>query len=252
MKKIIGLNALILSIIVVVGVVLMLSARTPKVVGSVVTVATSTPTTTPIPTYTLIPLPTTAPTKMPIALPTRALAIEPTATSEPTVAPRPGDGQIAAQQGCIQQFAFVADTSISDDSPMQPGQQFDKAWRLTNNGTCDWTATYSIAYVDGAPLGGSSSVFLGGSVLVGQTADLHVPMTAPMNPGTYTSYWELRDESATRVGSRLYVRIVVPESKARTRMPVKATATPPSTTSALNETEPSPAHLGASFVPNVR
>ncbi|MCB8923519.1 MAG: hypothetical protein H6662_18180 [Ardenticatenaceae bacterium] len=121
---------------------------------------------------------------------------------------------------CTNNFEFVEDLSIDDDTIMAPGTEFVKEWRLRNIGTCPWTTDYTFVTVDEAPLpfGGDTEVPLESVVAPGQTMDIAATLIAPTTPGTYRSNWQLADANGERFGvggfieDAVYVRIVVDEN----------------------------------------
>ena len=48
---------------------------------------------------------------------------------------------------------YVADVTIPDGLPVDPGFVFKKTWRLKNIGTCTWTKSYKLVFVGGAQMG---------------------------------------------------------------------------------------------------
>lgn len=111
--------------------------------------------------------------------------LDPTPTPAPSPVPTPA--------GCTDQATFVTDVTIPDGTWILPGVSFDKVWRLRNTGTCTWTSSYSLAFVSGQSLGGSSPVALPALVAPGQTVDLGLRLTAPLPSGTYRGNWMLRN-----------------------------------------------------------
>ncbi len=129
--------------------------------------------------------PTFAPTIPPAAAPT----IEP--TSAPTAAPTLTSGG----QGCTDAAEFVSDVSVPDNVLFSPGTPFIKTWRLKNTGTCTWDNRYLVHWISGATMSQQPGYFLvpaGQTVEPGQTVDVSVGMSAPMEVGYYTSYWGLK------------------------------------------------------------
>jgi hypothetical protein len=92
------------------------------------------------------------------------------------------------------------DVTIPDDTEMLPGEEFTKIWRLQNAGTCTWTSDYSLVWFSGDQFGAPDNVRLDGSVAPGANVDLSVDMTAPDTPGSYISYWKLRNASGVLFG----------------------------------------------------
>lgn len=95
---------------------------------------------------------------------------------------------------------FVDDVTIDDGSIIPGGQGFYKVWRLKNIGTCTWTTDYDLIYVSGDLMKGDKVVPIPSPVPPGSTMDVSVYLYAPDNPGSYTGYWQLRDESGNLFG----------------------------------------------------
>jgi hypothetical protein len=132
----------------------------------------------PTPTETPIP-----PSPTPTATPT----VTPTIT--PTVIPIPPDWA-----------AFIEDVTIPDGTKMDPDQGFTKVWRLENVGTDTWTTDYSLVFVSGYRMGAPKEIPLRSSVHPGETIDLSVDMVAPLEPGKYRGYWELKNAAGNLFG----------------------------------------------------
>ncbi len=190
------------------------ASATPPVSGS------PTATLPPVITATSNPAPTQAQ-----ASPTQAA---PTATAKPTAT----SGGGTSGGACTYRATFVADVSVPDDSLMQPGSKFVKTWRVRNDGTCTWgpgADLHAIAYTGGNQLGARSTVELPLEVKPGQWVDVSVSMTAPNDPGSYTSNWMFLRSGGSYVGlgaqgdQPLYARIQV--SRAFTRVNFASGAT---------------------------
>ena len=130
----------------------------------------------------------------------------PTAAVTPTPAP------------CVDGMAYVADLNYDDKgmkSPpvMQPGQKFNKAWRIRNSGTCNWTPDFALTYVRGntaaARMGGQDTK-VGKTVAPGQTVDISVALVAPQAPGVYQGFWQMKNPKGTRFGETIWVGVQVP------------------------------------------
>jgi len=155
----------------------------------------------------VLPTPTPAPTATATATPAGP-------TPTPTATP-PG--------ACLDGMDFVEDLTFDDEGmtnppQFQPGEDFEKGWRLRNAGTCTWDPRYYMA-----PTGGNSSqasmggkpTFIVGTVEPGKTYDLFVNLVAPQNPGTHMGFWNLFAPSNTAFGDRVWVGIeVVPANQA--------------------------------------
>jgi len=111
----------------------------------------------------------------------------------------------------------VVDVTLPDSTQLQPGTSETKTWRLTNKGSCAWDSSFAIAYKSGNLPVRNTYVNLDRTVRPGETIEVSVPVMAPQTPGTYTSYFWLRDGSGNFFGSgaganqTFWAKIVVPE-----------------------------------------
>ncbi len=96
--------------------------------------------------------------------------------------------------------AFVKDVTISDGTTLGRNSDFTKTWRIRNIGTCTWSPSYALVFVNGDRLGAPNSVALPAYVYPGQTIDLAVDMTAPNKNGHYQGFWELRNAAGAYFG----------------------------------------------------
>ena len=103
---------------------------------------------------------------------------------------------------------FITDVTIPDDTIVAPNANFTKTWRLKNIGTCSWTPSYAIVFMNGEAMSGPATQALTGNVNAGQTVDLSVNLKAPASNGTYTGNWRLRNGSGVTF-TNFYVRIKV-------------------------------------------
>ncbi len=157
--------------------------------------------------------------------------ISPVPTPQPTPPPASTPTVIPPSPtpaGCIDAMAFVGDLNLDDQNMtappvMNPGQPFQKGWRIRNTGTCTWDARYLMTYVNGnvpeARMGGVPTP-IQGFVPPGSTYDMYVSLVAPLVPGTYQGFWSLRNANGLLFGDRVWVGITVP---------APATPTPPPT-----------------------
>ena len=125
-------------------------------------------------------------TPLPSLTPTIGPSNTPAASATNTQVPSPCD-----------LAGFVADVTIPDGTQFNPGDNFTKTWRLINNGTCTWTASYQLVFDSGASMGGPASQALGSSVVPGGTIDISVDLTAPASSNTYRGNWKLRNDGGT-------------------------------------------------------
>jgi uncharacterized protein YkwD len=75
---------------------------------------------------------------------------------------------------------------------MSYGQKFTKTWRFMNNGKCNWSG-YTIAFVAGDRMSSPDSAPVP-QTESGKTVDVSVELTAPSADGSYTGFYELRNE----------------------------------------------------------
>jgi RHS repeat-associated protein len=111
--------------------------------------------------------------------------------------------------------AASVDVTVPDNTPFAPGAAFSKVWYIQNSGTNTWT-NYRLVALSGTVNGHESINLSSQSFLTlpttasGQwTQTPPLPMTARSTPGTYYSYWEMRNSSGLAFGSKLYVKIQV-------------------------------------------
>ena len=98
------------------------------------------------------------------------------------------------------QAEFVSDVTVPDGTVFFPNEDFTKTWRLKNAGTCTWTTSYSLIFDHEKLMDGPTEIFLPHSVAPGETIDLSVNLKSPKTPGTYRSYWILRNASNVTFG----------------------------------------------------
>lgn len=112
-------------------------------------------------------------------------------------------------------FGEDVDVTYPDGSKLDPGETFEKTWRLRNIGSCTWTSSYFLVFDRGDAMGAPASVQLTtGTVPPGSEVDATVKLKAPLNAGTYQGYWKLRDGSGQVFGfgssnKAFWVKIVV-------------------------------------------
>jgi polar amino acid transport system substrate-binding protein len=145
---------------------------------------------------------------------------------QPTPAPPQPTPQPPA---CIDGAAWVADLSYDDKNMtnppvMQPGQPFTKGWRMKNTGTCPWTPSFNMAFsygnVPAAQMGGQP-IAVTKNVNPGETFDFQVNLIAPLAPGTYQGFWNLRNAASQKFGETVWVGITVPGAATPTPAPTQ-------------------------------
>jgi hypothetical protein len=151
-------------------------------------------TSTPIPTITLAPT-----QELPTATPTVSFATDPTLIALGT----PGE--------LCDNFSFdpaTVDVTILDGSPMTPGQEFVKTWKIKNTGACAWGDGYSLTYSYGEKMDGQP-IPIGAVIQVDQEVDVSVSFKAPTAIGEYTSAWQMTNAKGVPFGKVVFVKIVV-------------------------------------------
>jgi len=151
-------------------------------------------------TFVVTPTPTIgAPTVAPTLLP--SLTQQQTPVVLPTVKPPVG----TVVTGC-DNSVYISDVTIPDGTVIPPGQAFTKTWRVSNTGTCAWTATYQLVFIYGDSLGGKATA-IGKVVNPGETADVSVVLTSTSATGTITGNWKLSNDKSQPFGTFLSVVI---------------------------------------------
>jgi hypothetical protein len=154
---------------------------------------------TPEPTFTAI----ASPTIQPLAITTPFLAGTPTLSGValvPTVS--------TTANGCYD-AALVTDVTIPTGTKFDPGNTFEKTWRLSNTGTCDWTADFKLTYV-GGDVFGSDTTKIRARVPVGNIKDISLQMVAPAGSGKVVSNWQMATDTGALFGPVLSVSITLP------------------------------------------
>jgi len=98
-----------------------------------------------------------------------------------------------AKPGCTDRATFIKDVTIPDKSKVYTDKMFDKVWRLKNSGTCTWTSSYSVVFIEGDQLEAPKTQNLQQSVAPGETVDIKLKMTAPSSDGPYKGQWKLEN-----------------------------------------------------------
>jgi hypothetical protein len=128
-------------------------------------------------------LPTSTPTSA-ISLPAGTTTPAGGPTSGPTLAAAPPDPNCAK--------ASLVSENPPDGVIVKPGQSFWKTWTIKNDGTCTWTAAYSLVFSNGELMGGLSSYPLNDDVAPGEQKEISIYLKAPEAEGLSTGYWKLQ------------------------------------------------------------
>ena len=145
-----------------------------------------------------------------------AETLEPDVTATATTAPV---AQVTNAEGTIvtlcDKYAWdpeTVDVNIPDNTPMSPGQDFVKTWKIKNIGACTWGEGYKMVFSYGEEMEGVAQS-LGAAIAPGQEVDVSVQFTAPDLPGSYFSVWTLENAKGIPFqgndNKALYVQVVV-------------------------------------------
>ena len=134
-------------------------------------------------------------------------ASTPAASDTPSLvaSPLPAATTVAA---CQPDAVFVSDVTVPDGTAFKPGDPINKVWRIRNAGNCAWGAGYQLTFTDGAQMGAASPIAVAATAS-GSPADVAVPMTAPLTPGTYTGKWRMRSPAGALFGQSVSVVVKV-------------------------------------------
>lgn len=186
----------------ILGLLVFMTACSPLVV--IVQPTGVAPSSTALPTIALTSTfePTAIPTSSPTAIPT----IPPTSTFTPIVT------------GCQDSAQYISDDGL-DGTSYAPNTPFTKTWRVKNIGSCTWDSSYLVAYLSGATMSQQPDYWIvpqGQTVAPGQTVNISVGMTSPVENGNYVSYWGLKKVDGQFMpiegganGNSFYVKIKV-------------------------------------------
>jgi len=144
--------------------------------------------------------------------PTAALTLIPSPTFQqqtpvllPTIAVVSGGGTSGGAVGC-DNAVFISDVTILDKTTVPAGQSFTKTWKVSNAGSCVWSATYQLVFVSGDSLGGKATA-IGKVVNPGESADVSVVLTSSSATGDITGTWKLSNDKSQAFGDSLTVVI---------------------------------------------
>jgi hypothetical protein len=175
--------------------------------------------------------PVVLPTATPMVLLTPTFQV--ISTPLPTV--KPATGGVAATS--CDSAVYVSDVTIPDGTAIQAGKYFTKTWKVSNTGSCTWTATYQLTFVSGDSLGGKSTA-IGKEVKPGESVDLSVQLTMTSATGKTTGTWKLTNDKGQTFGDGLTVVVssgATATAPTATSGSVSATATtaPPTATNTV-------------------
>ena len=130
----------------------------------------------------------------------------PTAVVQPSPTPQT---QQAAATACANDLKYVKDVTIPDNTTVHPGDTLNKQWEVQNNGTCDWTAGYSLHLIAGSNLGAGNSQALY-PALAGSTATIQITFVVPSDAdGSLVSEWQAYDPDGQPFGDYISIQVKV-------------------------------------------
>jgi hypothetical protein len=195
------------------------------------------------------PQPTLPPLSTPLTLlPAPTLQLQ-TPAVLPTIKPATGGVTSGNAVGC-DNAVYLSDVTIPDGTVIAAGQNFTKTWKVSNIGSCTWTATYQLTFVSGDSLGGKSTA-IGKTVKPGESAEISVVLTSTFTTGTITGTWRLANDKAQTFGDSLTV--VIKNGSATGTVTPTPTKTPTGSVSGTSTPTPTPTTTGsaptATFTP---
>ena len=129
---------------------------------------------------------------------------------EATVAPSKGE--------CAESAQYISDDGLDGISYL-PNTPFTKTWIVKNTGNCTWYSDYLVYQISGELMTQQPGYYFlkqDQTVLPGQTVEISVGMTSPVENGSYRSYWGLKDKNGQPIsiqggadGNSFYVDIRV-------------------------------------------
>ncbi len=152
------------------------------------------------------------PTPMP---PTATFTAEPpTATSTLEFTNDPTQAALGTPAALCDDYSFdlaTLDVTIPDGTPITPGQEFIKTWKIKNTGICTWDNGYQVIYSYSSPPNETMSaqpIPLNVLVAPGEEVDVSVSLKAPTTPGAYAIYWQMTNSKGIPFGVKEYILIV--------------------------------------------
>lgn len=151
-------------------------------------------------------LPTATPTQQTALLPPTETPVS-IATIDPTIA-------ALTPEALCDDYSFdlaTLDVTVPDGTPMTPGQDFTKTWKIKNTGICTWDTNYKAIFSYSSPPNermNAQPIPLTGLVAPGQEVDVSVQFKAPTTAGEYTGYWQMVNAKGIPFGKKDYILIV--------------------------------------------
>jgi ABC-type amino acid transport substrate-binding protein len=159
-----------------------------------------------------------------------ASQVLPTPAPTATAAPNPTATPVPPPTACVDGMAYVKDLNYDDQNmqnppKMNPGQTFQKGWRIRNTGTCSWNSSYFLAFTSGNRPGAQMSGVatpIQGTIPPGAVYDMYVNLVAPTEAGVYQGIWNLFNGKSQGFGQKVWVGIEVIATTTATTPPTQA------------------------------
>src|SRR5215471_6384476 len=91
---------------------------------------------------------------------------------------------IPGSKDCVK---FLADVTVPDGTPVQPGQPFDKVWLVSNCGSGPWSDVRAVP-VDG---GFGTEELAVDATEPGRPANVYARLVAPQEPGCHRATYQV-------------------------------------------------------------
>lgn len=121
---------------------------------------------------------------------------------------------------CENELTFVDDLTVPDGTAFPPGAQIEKIWLVSNDGSCNWDANYSIRHVSGPILGGNTNQGLI-PARSGSEVQIRILFEAPTVSGSYQSSWQAYTPSGDAFGDPFFIDFLVDLSLSTTESPAQ-------------------------------
>jgi uncharacterized protein YkwD len=147
--------------------------------------------------------------------PTKSLVLPPT-----NAPPTPTNNGTAtstlaatAPPDCKVQAVLLKDVTIPDNTRLAAGETFTKTWLFKNTGTCHWQG-FTVNFLAGDRMGAPDSALVP-DTLAGSTVEVSVELTAPVDDGSYSGYFTLKDAEGESIDigteKTFWLKIIVGE-----------------------------------------
>ena len=145
------------------------------------------------------------------SIPTETYTPEATATATAPVVAQITNAQGTAISLCdsLSYDLATVDVNVPDNTPMSPGQDFIKTWRVKNNGSCPWGPGYALTYARYTNQMSGQFIAFTEVIQPGQEVEVSVQFKAPDKAGEYLSAWQMKNPAGVTFPEIIFVKIVV-------------------------------------------